>query len=104
MQDRCTICIERTIGLELLGAVGRVESRSVRLEIVVILMQDRCTICAERTIGLKIILDASNGPPPWRGSCGTSFRSVWMQDRCMVCAIRTFGSEIVLDELDGTPW
>jgi vacuolar-type H+-ATPase subunit I/STV1 len=68
VQDRCTLCAERTIGskiildtpMELLRNVGHVESHfglfgtvllSVRLEIVVMLMQDRCTFCAECTIG-----------------------------------------------------
>ena len=44
--------------MELLGDVGHVESRSVRLEMVLVLVQDRCTVCAERTIGLEIVLDA----------------------------------------------
>ena len=49
--------------MELLGDVGHVESRSVRLEIVLILMQDRCTICVEHTVGSEIILDAPDGTP-----------------------------------------
>ena len=40
---------------ELLGDVGHVESRSVRLEMVLVLVQDRCTVCAQRTIGPDII-------------------------------------------------
>ena len=47
--------------MELLVDVGHVESRSVRLEMV--LVQDRCTICAKHTIGSDIILDAPNGTP-----------------------------------------
>ena len=47
--------------MELLGDVGHVESRSVRLEMVLVLVQDRCTVCAERTIGSDIILDAPDG-------------------------------------------
>ena len=55
MQDRCTVCAERTIGSEIildapdgiLGDVGLVESRSVRLEMVLVFMQDRCTVCAK---------------------------------------------------------
>ena len=43
--------------MELLGDVGHVESRSVRLEMVFVLVQDRCTICAKHTIGSDIILD-----------------------------------------------
>ena len=37
--------------MELLGDVGHVESRSVRLGMVLVLVQDRCTVCAKRTIG-----------------------------------------------------
>ena len=37
--------------MELLGEVGQVESRSVHLEKVLVLVQDRCTVCAKRTIG-----------------------------------------------------
>ena len=44
--------------MELLGDVGHVESRSVRLEMVLVLVQDRCTVCAKRTIGSDIVLDA----------------------------------------------
>ena len=42
--------------MELLGDVGHV--RSVRLEMVLVLVQDRCTVCAKRIIGTEIILDA----------------------------------------------
>ena len=37
--------------MELLGDVGHVESRSVHLEMVLVLLQDWCTVCAKRTIG-----------------------------------------------------
>ena len=37
--------------MELLGDLGHVESCSVRLEMVLLLVQDRCTVCAQRTIG-----------------------------------------------------
>ena len=37
--------------MELLGDVGHVESRSVRLEMVLVLVQDWCTVSAKRTIG-----------------------------------------------------
>ena len=49
--------------MELLGDVGHVESRSVRLEMVLVLVQDRCTVCAKQTIGSDIILDAPGGNP-----------------------------------------
>ena len=44
--------------MELLGDIGQVESRSVRLEMVFVLVQERCMVCAEHTIGSEIILDA----------------------------------------------
>ena len=49
--------------MELLGVVSHVESRSVRLEMVLVLVQDRCTVCAECTMGSEIILDAPDGTP-----------------------------------------
>ena len=63
VQDRCTVCAEHTIGseivlddlMELLGDVGHVESRSVRLLMVLVLVQDSCMVCAKRTIGSDII-------------------------------------------------
>ena len=44
--------------MQLLGDVGHVESRSVRLEMVLVLVQDRCTVCVKHTIGSDIVLDA----------------------------------------------
>ena len=49
--------------MELLGDVGHVESRSVRLEMVLVLMEDWSTVCAQRTIGSDIVLDAPYGTP-----------------------------------------
>ena len=49
--------------MELLGDMGHVESRSVRLEMVFVLVQERCTVCAEHIIGSEIVLDAPNGAP-----------------------------------------
>ena len=61
------VCAERTIGseidcthpMELLGDVGHAESRSVRLEMVLVLLlvlvQDRCMVCAKCTIGSYIV-------------------------------------------------
>ena len=49
--------------IELLGDAGHVESRSVRLETVLVLVQDRCTVCVKRTIGSEIILDTLDGTP-----------------------------------------
>ena len=47
----------------ILGDVGQVESRLVRLEMVLVLAQDRCTVCAQRTIGSDIVLVAPDGTP-----------------------------------------
>ena len=49
--------------MELLGDVGHVESRSVRLEMVLVLVKVRCTVCVEGTIGSEIILDAPDRTP-----------------------------------------
>ena len=40
--------------MELQGDVGHVESCSVRLEIVLVLVQDRSTVCAKRIIGSEM--------------------------------------------------
>jgi len=49
--------------MELLGDVGHVESRSVRLEMMLVLMEDWCTVCTKRTKGSDIVLDAPNETP-----------------------------------------
>ena len=49
--------------MELLGDVGQVESRSVCLEMVLVLMKDRCMVCAKRTIASDMVLDAHDGTP-----------------------------------------
>ena len=59
--------------MELLCDVGRVESRSIRLEMVFLFVQDRCTVCAKSTIGSDIVLNAPDGTPRRRGSCGILF-------------------------------
>jgi hypothetical protein len=71
VQDRCTVCAERTISLEIvlehsmviLGERLRWKLISVCLEIVLILWQYRCTVCAKPTIGSQIVLDAPDGSP-----------------------------------------
>ena len=61
------VCVKRTIGSDIIldapDDVGHVESRSVCLEMVLVLMYDRCMICAKRTIGSDIILDAPDATP-----------------------------------------
>ena len=47
----------------IVGDVGHVESRSVCLEMVLVLVQDRCTVCVQRTIGPDVVLDAPDGNP-----------------------------------------
>ena len=92
--------------MELLGDVGHVESRSVRLEMVLVLVQDRCTrwyhrlrYRLERTRWYSVVTKLK-----WKL---VSFRLeivlIFSQDRCTVCAKRTIRSIIVLDALDGTP-
>ena len=49
--------------MEFLGDVGPVESRSVRLEMVLVLVQNRCTVCSKRTIGSDIVKDTPDGTP-----------------------------------------
>ena len=49
--------------MELLGDVGHVESSSVCLEMVLVLVQERYVVCAKRTIGSDILLDAPDGTP-----------------------------------------
>ena len=41
--------------MELLGDVGHVESRSVRLDMVLVLVQDRCPVYAKHTVGSDIV-------------------------------------------------
>ena len=41
--------------MELLGDVGHVDSHSVCLEMVLVLVQDRCMVCAKRTVGSDIV-------------------------------------------------
>ena len=47
--------------MELLGDEGHVESRFLRLEMVLVSVQYRCTVCAKHTIDVEIVLDALNG-------------------------------------------
>jgi hypothetical protein len=71
-QDSCTVCDERTIGLENCFACTRWYSLVTKLkwmlvlvclEIMLILTQDSCMVCAECTIGSEILLDAPYGSP-----------------------------------------
>jgi hypothetical protein len=51
----------------------------VHLDIVLLLMHDWCTVRVERTIGSEIVLEAPDGTPRLRGSCGISLRSILRQ-------------------------
>ena len=59
--------------MELLGDVVHVDSRSVHLEMVLLLMQDRCTVYIKRTIGSFIVLDAPDDV------CNVESRSVRLE-------------------------
>ena len=49
--------------MELLGDVPHVESCSVHLQMVLVLVQDRGTVCTKHTISSDIILDAPDRTP-----------------------------------------
>ena len=71
VQDRCTVCAKRTIGLEtildalivLLGDEAQVQAHFGTFRDCANLDADKCTVCVERTIGSEIILDAPDGTP-----------------------------------------
>ena len=89
--------------MELLGDVGHVESRSVRLEMVLVLVQDRCTVCGIYHLGCTRWY-SSVMKLNWKlVLVRLEIVLILMQDRCTVCTERTIGSEIVLDPPDGTP-
>ena len=89
--------------MELLGDVGHVESHSVRLEMVLVLVQDRCTVCATYHLG-RTRWYSSVTKLNWKLDLGhLEIVLILMHDQCTVCAEHTIGSEIVLDAPDGTP-
>jgi hypothetical protein len=51
-------------------------------------VQDWFTVCAKCTIGSRIILDALDGTPRGRESCGILFWSIWRwsEHRCKIGA------------------
>jgi hypothetical protein len=55
---------------------AQVEARFCPFGVSANLDHDRCTVCVERTIVLEIVLDAPDGTPKGRGSCGISLLSV----------------------------
>jgi hypothetical protein len=83
-QDRCMLCVGRTIGSEIvldepdvtprrLGWCGNFVSGC--LETVLVSVQERCTVCAKRIIGSEIVLDKPDGTPRGRDSSGSSIQS-----------------------------
>ena len=62
-----------------LGDEAQVEARFGLSDILQILTQDRSTVCMKHTIGSKIILDAPDGTPRRRGTCGISLLSIRRQ-------------------------
>ena len=80
--------------------MGHVESRSVCLEMVLVLMKDRCTVCAKRTTGSDMFwthtmeLLGDEGHVESR-PVRMEMVLVLVQDSCMVCAKRTIGSYII---------
>jgi hypothetical protein len=86
VQDRCTVCVEHTIRLEIFVGCTRWIAKmtlvmwnlvTANLEIVLVLVQDWCMVCCKHTIGLEIILDTCSGTPRLRGASGCLFRSIW---------------------------
>jgi hypothetical protein len=72
VQDRCTVCTEHTMGIEIVldtldgnSLVTRLKWKlgSVCLGIVLLLMQDWCLVCTKCSIGIEIVLDALEGTP-----------------------------------------
>ena len=66
-QDWSTVCVERTIGLEIVwdtpdGTMWVIWNlSSFHLETVLVSVKDRCMVCARLTIGLEIVLDTPDG-------------------------------------------
>ena len=113
MEDRCTVCAEHTIGSKIIfgrtqwySYLTRLKWKFVssHLEIVLILTQDRCTVCSEQTISLEIILEAPDGNPRWRGSCGISFWSVWRQCNCRCKIGERFAPNILRNHFGVSRW
>jgi hypothetical protein len=71
MQDRCTVCVERTIGSDIILDAPVVlqvmwamwNHILVQLEMVLVSVQDRCMVCTEHTLGSKIVLDEPDATP-----------------------------------------
>ena len=96
--------------IELLGDTGHVESHSVCLETVLVLVQDRCTVLCQMYHRLRYNFGHTRWyfyvtKLKWKlVSVRLEIVLILTQDRCTVCAERTIGLEIILDAPDGTTW
>ena len=88
--------------MELLGDVGHLESSSVHLEMVLVLVQDRCMVCAIYHLGRTRWYSVTKLNLKLISIC-LEIVLILTQDRCTVCAERTIGSEIILVAPNGTP-
>jgi hypothetical protein len=59
VQDRCMVCTEHTIGIEIVLDALEWKLNSVHLVIVLLLMQHWSTVCSR----LRIVLEAPDGTP-----------------------------------------
>ena len=78
--------------------VGHVESRSVHLEMVLVLMKDRCKFALnipEAQISFWMNPMELLGDVGHVESRSVHLDMVLVQDRCMVCAKRTIATDIV---------
>jgi hypothetical protein len=116
-QDRCTVCAEITIGLEIVldapdatpmwrGSCGILFWSILRL------CKCRCKIGAPFVLNIakpqKSFWTHSMVLLGYEAQFDARFNPceivlIMMQDRCMVCVERTTCSEIILDTTDGTP-
>ena len=93
----------------ILGDMGPVESRSVCLEMVLLLVQDRSRFAPHVPLAHKsfwtqpMVLLADEAQVEYVISVNLEIVLILTQHRCPVCAERTIGSKIVLDAPDGTP-
>ena len=60
-QDRSTVCVKRTIGLEIVLRHTWWNLSSFISETVLVSVQDRCMVSARCTIGSEIIMDVPDG-------------------------------------------
>jgi hypothetical protein len=108
-QDRCMVCVKRTIGSEIIleAPCGTLRWHgSCGISLLSLSRQSYCQ-CKNPMVllsdightSLEIILDAPDGTPKWLGSSESlvhlKILLFLMQDRCIVCVDRTIGLKIV---------